>query len=438
MDAERLFRDAELRAEALVSRLRLVVTAVLGAVFVLAVLRPAPDDPLLQRQIAQAGWAIGAYLAIGLASLALARPGRFRPWMSWAFATCDVAVIGAALELSLSNTGMPTNYLTSAPSIWLVPVILAFGALRYNPALQLYLTLLLAAVLAGVAGLGASWSASVDEIPPQSIARFFAGPPNIMRLVMLLMAGALLTVAAARSRALLARAIEEAGRRANLTRYLPPEIAGWLSRASMEEARCGVRHELGVLFADLRGFTARTEAMDPAEVGPFVTEFRSRVMRAARANGGVIDKFIGDAAMVVFGVPRGHPDDARRALACARAILDEVAAWSATLEQPIEVGIGVHWGQAYCGAVGDDQRLEFTVLGDTVNVAARLEEMSKSTGWPLVVSRALLDAAGESPAGWTGLGAAPLRGRKGETEALGWGRPKAAVDDAPERPTLSL
>ena len=423
MDAERLFRDAELRAEATVSRLRLAATVVLGAVFFVAV-RGAPDDAILQRQIAQAGWMFAVYFAVGLASLALARPGRFRPWMSWAFATCDVAILAGSLELSLRNTAMPTNYLPSAPGIWMTPVILAFGALRYNPALQLYVTLLLAAALAALAGWGADWTASTEEIPPQTIARFFAAPPNVMRLVMTLMAGGLLALAVARSRGLLARAIEEAGRRANLTRYLPPEIAGWLSRASLEEARRGVRHEIGVLFADMRGFTARTEAMDPTEIGPFISEFRTRVMRAARANGGVIDKFIGDAAMVVFGVPRADPDGARRTLACARAILAEVEDWNAGLARPIEVGIGAHWGEAYCGAVGDDQRLEFTVLGDTVNVAARLEEASKTAGAALVASRALLEAAGESSAGWTSLGAAPLRGRAAETEILGWRPPR--------------
>lgn len=421
MDAQRLFRDAELRAEALVSRLRLAVTAVLGFAFYFAVVRVAPTaDEVAAQQIVAAGWTIGAYLVIGLLSLALSRPGRFRPWMSWIFATCDVAVIGVALGMSLQNVGVAGRYLAAAPAVWLVPVILGFGALRYNPALQAYVTALLVAALGATGLWTAEWGDVAQEAPPEALARFFGAPPNLMRLVMVLMAGGLLAVAVARSRGLLGRAIEEAGRRANLTRYLPVEIAGWLSRASLDEARCGTRHPLGVLFADLRGFTARAERMDPAEVGPFITEFRSRMAATARAHGGVIDKFIGDAAMIVFGVPRNQPDDARRTLACARAILAEIEDWSRERGEPIEIGIGAHWGEAYCGAVGDEQRLEFTVLGDTVNVAARLEETSKALDWPLVVSRALLDAAGEDPVGWTSLGVAALRGRTADTEILGW------------------
>lgn len=424
MDANRLFREAELRAEALVSRLRLAVTAVLALAFYLAVVRAAPTaDDILARQIVAAGWALGAYLAIGLISLALSRPGRFRPWMSWAFATCDVAVIGAALEMSLRNMGLPGHYLAAAPGIWLAPVLLGFGALRYNPALQAYVTTLLVATLAVTGAWTAEFSEPARETPPQALARFFGAPSNVMRLLMVLMAGGLLAVAVVRSRRLLARAIEESARRANLTRYLPVEIAGWLSRASLEEARSGTRHPVGVVFADLRGFTARAERMDPAELGPFVTDFRARMAAAARAHGGVIDKFIGDAVMVVFGVPRPHPEDARRTLDCARAILAEVADWSRARGEPIKVGVGAHWGEAYCGAVGDEQRLEFTVLGDTVNVAARLEEASKTLGWPLVASRALLEAAGEDAAGWTSLGLAPLRGRRAETEILGWRPP---------------
>jgi adenylate cyclase len=100
------------------------------------------------------------------------------------------------------------------------------------------------------------------------------------------------------------------------------------------------------------------------------------------------------------------------------------------------VGVGAHWGEAYCGAVGDEQRLEFTVLGDTVNVAARLQETSKAAGWSMVASRALLDAAGESASAWASLGSAPLRGRATETEILAW-RPHEAVDAVPRSTPLA-
>jgi adenylate cyclase len=118
-------------------------------------------------------------------------------------------------------------------------------------------------------------------------------------------------------------------------------------------------------------------------------------------------------------LPSPRPDDARRALTCALALLAGTPGeWARDLEAAggngaIELGIGLHAGDAYCGAVGDETRLEFTVLGDTVNIAARLEQETKAVGLPLVVSRAFLASAGERVDGpdWQQLGARTLRGR---------------------------
>lgn len=236
-----------------------------------------------------------------------------------------------------------------------------------------------------------------------------------MRGAMFALAGGVLVLAAGRARRLLHRALTETRRRANLTRYLPQEIAEWLAEASVEELRRGHRQPVAVLFCDIRGFTERAETMDPADLGAFVTTFRACVTRVVRRHGGVIDKFIGDSAMVVFGVPRAGRRDAANALACARALLAEIDGWNGLRvtngEGAVRVGIGLHWGVVFCGAVGDERRLEFTVLGDTVNIAARLEQLTKEAGFPLIVTGPLLDAAGEARDRWTALPDGPLRGR---------------------------
>lgn len=223
----------------------------------------------------------------------------------------------------------------------------------------------------------------------------------------------------------------ERERRVNLGRYLDPAIGAWLADNSPETVRAGARHDVGILFTDIRGFTRRSEGLDPAALGRFVGEFRACVAAAAAAHGGVIDKFIGDAAMVLFGVP--HPRDcaAADALACAQELLARVAAWNAERaergEDAVRIGVGVHWGPVFCGAVGDEVRLEYTVLGDTVNVAARLQDETKSAGVPLVASRAALAASGAvddtgrpSAPGWIALPGKALRGRDGVMELYGW------------------
>lgn len=226
----------------------------------------------------------------------------------------------------------------------------------------------------------------------------------------------------------------ERERRLNLGRYLPSQISDWLAENPADVVRAGKRQDVAILFTDIRGFTRRAETLDPASLGQFVGEFRQQVAAAADAHGGVIDKFIGDAAMVVFGIPEPHGGTAGDALACARALLANIATWNAQRaaagQDEVRIGIGVHWGPVFCGAIGDAVRLEYTVLGDTVNVAARLQDETKSAGFPLVVSAAVLAAAGPvegALSGWQPLPPKSLRGRDGELMLYGW---SAAADTA--------
>ena len=216
-----------------------------------------------------------------------------------------------------------------------------------------------------------------------------------------------------RARGLLRRAVAEATQRANLARFLPAEVAPLVERLTIAEWRRGRRQTITVLFVDIRDSTALAEDMDPTSLSVLISAFRRRIMRAAQKHGGVIDKFIGDGALVVFGIPDPRPDDAQRGLTCAREILSLVARWNSKrqLDPPVRVGVGLHSGEAYCGIVGDDARLEFTVLGDMVNVAARIEQATKQFRVPMLASEATLRAAGELQS-WTEISREPPRGRR--------------------------
>jgi adenylate cyclase len=422
-EARRLFREAEIRAERTVAVARMAIAALLGVVFALAVVAPGyPREDMLTAQLALAVATIAGYFLLGIASLRTATPERWRPWAAWVFATGDAALVLASVWFGLANTGLPANYAPALPVVWVIPLVLAFGTLRYAPLLQAYVSLLLAGGLAAVAWAGFDFDRTPAPMP-ETVLYLFGFPPDLLRFVMLSAAMALLVVAAWRARALLVRAIEEARRRGNLTRFLPEQVADRLAEVGPEALRAGRRQRVAVLFADLRGFTALTAGMDPAEVGPLVAGFRARVLDAAGARGGVVDKFIGDGAMVLFGVPDPTPDDAARAVACAADLTAAVAAWGRETGRPLRIGVGVHAGEAYAGAVGDERRLEFTVLGETVNVAARLEQATKEVGADVLVSAAAAQAAGiaEGAGGWRRIGALALRGVPRPTEVLALG-----------------
>ena len=425
-EIQAVFDEAALRAERIVAILRLAVAVVIGIVFALAVSRQTVDNIVLVRQLALAAATIAGYLILGLAALWVVAARRFRTWMAWVFASFDVLLLLISLDGVMANTGMPGDYLPAAPVIWLAPVILAFGVLRYNPLLQAYIVVFtIAGVLAVVFTHDPEFLLNASEAAPTYTSRLFALPTNLIRLFMLALFGVVLISAAVRARRLLVRAIAEGSRRANLTRYLPMQVAEALATMSPERLMRGRRQLGAVLFIDIRDFTARTEMMDPPDVSRFLSEFRRIVREAVELHGGVVDKHIGDAAMIVFGLPQPGEDDARHALAAARDVLAGIAAWNGKLrhagETPVKIGIGAHWGEMFVGAIGDEQRLEFSVLGDTVNVASRLEHQAKLLGYALVVSQDLLDAAGESASenSWQPLPPQILRGRHAPTAMYG-------------------
>jgi PAS domain S-box-containing protein len=184
--------------------------------------------------------------------------------------------------------------------------------------------------------------------------------------------------------------------RSNLARYFAPSMVDVLA-ASDEPFGPARSQDVAVLFADIIGFTGLCAVEPAGEVFALLREFHSRLAAEVFACGGTIDKYIGDALMATFGTPDAGPDDAARALACAFAMQRTMDAWSAERHAAglpsIRVGIGVHYGPVLLGNVGTERRLEFAVIGDTVNVASRLERLTRSLKAGIVASDAVVDAA---------------------------------------------
>ncbi|QDI77382.1 MULTISPECIES: adenylate/guanylate cyclase domain-containing protein [Leisingera] len=414
-----LLTAAEVEAERIVALLRIAVALGLMLAMMLAIdsVR-AIEEPHLRRQIGLAAATLLSYLTVGGLIYWAIGKGLFKPWMIWLAVLADCAFLLLNTFLSLVNTGVPGGALFVMPAVWMAPVVLAFGVLRFNP---LRLAVMLVLIAAGL-GWMILWQ------PPQTtpdlagrIALSLAPPPNVMRLVMLCLAGAVLVVAAVRMRHLLHRSIEEARQKANLTRYLPAQLAGRLAGGGLEALQAGRQQPMAILFIDIRGFTSWCEGREPKEVSALITEFRARVEDVAGRTSGLIDKYIGDAAMILFEGEHA----AARALDCAEGLLADVTAWCRMREQAggagLAAGIGVHWGEVFSGVTGTPERLEYSVFGDTVNTAARLEQLTKVHGMALIASEALLRAAGAEPArnGWTALPAEVLRGRSKQLALFG-------------------
>jgi len=191
------------------------------------------------------------------------------------------------------------------------------------------------------------------------------------------------------------RAIAERAR-ANLARYFSPNLVEMLAQRD-EPLGALRRQNVAVLFVDIVGFTRMAEQMSPEAVAGLLREFHERMTRQIFACGGTVDKYIGDEILAVFGLPDVTPNDPANALLCAVGMTSAINAWNMERqgqgEPPLRIGIGLNYGPAVVGDVGGGKAFSFTVIGDTVNIASRLQRLTRSLDTPLVAGGSIVSAA---------------------------------------------
>jgi adenylate cyclase len=202
-------------------------------------------------------------------------------------------------------------------------------------------------------------------------------------------------------------------------RYVAREVAEEIFKdPEHADSLRGERSEVTVLFCDIRGFTSLSERLTPEEVVSLLNDFYTLMIEATTKHDGILDKFLGDAVMAVFGAPiLPHADHARRAVLTALDMRNAVAGLSqrraAAGKESIDVGIGVSLGEVVAGTVGTEKRVEYTVIGDSVNVAARL--VSQAKPGTIQLSRRTYDAV-KDLVDAKPLGATKVRGKEEEVE----------------------
>jgi adenylate cyclase len=223
----------------------------------------------------------------------------------------------------------------------------------------------------------------------------------------------------------IAHARERATLRHAFGGYVSPQIMDEILAGNIQPGLGGKRERICILFSDIRNFTTRSEFMAPEALIEMLNRYFSEMTQSVHAQGGTVDKFIGDGMMCFFGAPQPLENPARSAVAAAQDMLARLDRLNATFKEqgiePITIGIGLHVGDAVVGHVGSDDRHEYTVIGDAVNTASRIEGLCKSVGRALVISKDVW-AELEQRENFTPLGEHGVKGRS-SVEVYGYTGP---------------
>ena len=342
-------------------------------------------------------WVLAAFLGVTALRLALA----YRRWLSPPFLIAGVCLdIALLLGLIWSfhlQYQQPAPFYLKVPTLLYVFIFIALRALRFEP------VYVIAAGLSAAAGwlaMLAYAATSGEMVVTRDYVRYMTSNSvligaEIDKIIAILMVTGVLALALARSRRILYRAVLDSVLAKDLSRFVAPEVAARIS-ASERGLRAGegeVR-EATVLFTDIEGFSTFAEKVSPEQLVMLLNEYFEAISGAVERHGGVITQFQGDAMLITFNTVRDDPDHAAKAVRTALEIQELTRERLFGGAVRMRTRCGINTGRIVAGAVGSAERLLYTVHGDEVNIAARLEQLNKKYGTYLLASESAVRAAG--------------------------------------------
>lgn len=385
------------RSEILTGWVQALVIVVLATLYLVApstspadlVFRPAP-------------WAIGIYAAFTALRLRLEYSGRRTTALRALSVVIDMALLTVTIWGFHLEYGQPAAFYLKAPTFTYFFIFIALRTLSFSPGYVL--------LAGGTAAVG--WLALIgyalaepggmdlvtrDYVEYMTSAKILIGG-EIDKIVSLLLVSTLLALAVARSRQLLESALYEHAAVSQMVRFFSPEVAEQLIGADeLLRPGQGKSRDAAAMFVDLRGFTRLAALLKPHEMIALLADFQRIAVPIVQRHHGSIITYLGDGIMITFGATRPNAIYAADALRCAEDLVEAVGAWvresCARGECAPEMGLGLEVGPVICGAIGEEGRLEYAVIGDPVNRAAKLQNHTKAEGVHALTTQFTLDNA---------------------------------------------
>lgn len=343
--------------------------------------------------------ALVVYGAFTLWRLRCAYSGRLSVGQQYASAAFDVLVIVVLIASFPYQYGAPAALYLKGPTILYMFIMIGLRALRFDPAQVLFTGALAAAGWAGLT----LW-AMLQGAPMTGDYRVYMTSLSVLPGAEFEKIGAIafttivLALGVERARALLFRTAAEEVLSADLTKFVGRDAADRIRSSDVGiQSGDGEIRRAAIMFIDLRGFTGAAKDLPPQEVIALLQDYQSRLLPLIERGGGSVDKFMGDGILVSFGAARVTGSECADAVKTAFNVIAEIDRWRserrAAGAQPLDVGVALTVGDVVYGAIGHGDRLEFTVIGDAVNLAAKLEKHAKTEGARLLATREALAAA---------------------------------------------
>lgn len=377
-DAMRAHQD---RSEILIGWVQLAVVGAFGTLYAIS---PKAFPP--EVEFAPIPWVLSAYVVFTITRLVLAYRRGLTRWFLALSVVVDVALLLGTIWSFHLQYMQPAAFYLKAPTLLYLFIFIALRTMRFEPA---YVVLAgVASALGWVFMVGYALMFDPMAAPITRDYVFYLTSNAVLigaefdKIISILMVTAILAVAIVRARRLLVEAVRDSLANQELSRFFAQDVADRITDLDLEiEAGRGETREAAVVTVDIRGFSQLATQIPPDELMQILAEYQKTIVPVLQDHGASIDKFLGDGILATFGATRVSDSAASDALRAVEAVIEAAAAWrddriARGLTAP-RVGVAAAAGPVVFGAVGDESRLEYTVIGSAVNLAAKLEKHTK-------------------------------------------------------------
>jgi len=408
-------REQQETGEILICCIQLGVVSVFATLYAIA-----PKTFEDYDSFAPVPWVLGAYFVFSLLRLHLAIQRRLPEWLVYCSVVIDMLLLMGLIWSFHKQYQQPASFYLKAPTLLYVFIFIALRTLRFEVRY-----VLLGGVVAALGWLGmvcyVVFSDPSDNMITRDYVHYMTSNSILLgaefdKVISILTVTVILAIAIARARALMVQAVVEEVAAHDLSRFVPEQVARHVTSAAEEvKAGQGETREATVLFTDIEGFTTIGEPLSPAQLIATLNEYFQVVVEPIRRHGGVINQFQGDAILASFNLPDALPNHADEAMVAALEIHQALEAHTFNGDLKLRSRIGINTGVVVGGIIGTGDQLSYTVHGDDVNLAARLEQLNKEYGTRIMVSERTRDLAGPERYAFREAGEVRVRGRSTST-----------------------